>query len=66
MVWFKPFLWLILALLTVLCAAAGVYVTPSFPKLDGELKSADLKALVSVTRDTAEVTHIKAQSPSDA
>lgn len=32
MVWFKPFLWLNLALLTVLSAAAGIYVTPQFPE----------------------------------
>ena len=53
-------------LLVVLSVAAGIYVNRSFPALDGELKVAGLKASVSVTRDAADVTHIKAQSPSDA
>ena len=66
MVWFKRFLWLILALLLVLAAAVGLYINRSFPALGGELKAAGLKAPVSVARDAFDVTHIKAQSPADA
>ncbi len=66
MVWFKRFLWLFLALLVLAAAAAGIYVNRTFPALDGELKAAGLKAPVSVSRDAADVTHIKAQTPQDA
>jgi penicillin G amidase len=66
MVWFKRFLWWVLALLVVLAAACGIYINRSFPALSGELKVSGLKAPVSVTRDAADVTHIKAQSPMDA
>ncbi|MGB4116431.1 MAG: penicillin acylase family protein [Polaromonas sp.] len=66
MVWFKRFFWLVLALLIVLAAASGIYINRSFPALSGELKVNGLKAPVSVTRDAADVTHIKAQSPVDA
>ena len=66
MVWFKRFLWLILALLLILAAAVGLYINRSFPALSGELKAAGLKAPVSVARDAFDVTHIKAQSPADA
>ncbi|NQW93802.1 MAG: penicillin acylase family protein, partial [Polaromonas sp.] len=66
MVWFKRFVWLFLALLVVVAAAAGIYINRTFPALDGELRAAGLKAQVSVTRDAADVTHIKAQTPQDA
>ncbi len=66
MVWLKRFLWLVLTLLVVLAAATGIYVNRSFPALDGELKVSGLKAPVSVSRDAADVTHIKAQSAPDA
>lgn len=49
-----------------LACATGIYVNRTFAVLDGEVKVAGLKAPVSVTRDAADVTHIKAQSPADA
>ena len=66
MIWFKRILWTLLALLTLVAIAAAVYVNRSFPTLNGELKAVGLEAPVSVTRDAADVTHIKAQSPVDA
>ena len=55
-----------LALLVTLARAEGIYVNRTFAVLDGEVKVAGLKAPVSETRDAADVTHIKAQSPADA
>ncbi len=66
MTWFKRLLWLILALLVLLAGAASIYVNRTFAALDGELKAAGLKAPVTVSRDAADVTHIKAQTPTDA
>ena len=66
MTWFKRILWVLLAALILLAASLAVYVNRSFPALDGELKAAGLKAPVSVSRDVADVTHIKAQSTVDA
>ena len=66
MVWFKRVLWVLLALLMVVAAAGAIYVHQSFAVLDGELKAVGLKAPVSVARDPADVTHIKAQSTHDA
>jgi penicillin amidase len=66
MVWIKRFFWLVLLLGLVLAAAAAIYISRTFPALDGELKVSGLLAPVSVARDGADVTHIKAQSPRDA
>ena len=66
MVWFKRLAWALLALLVLVAATLGIYVNRSFPAIDGELKAAGLKAPVSIARDAADVTHIKAQSPADA
>jgi len=66
MLYLKRFLWLLLALLVLLAVAAGMYIKRSFPALRGELQAVGLKATVSVARDAADVTHIKAQSPADA
>ena len=55
-----------LALLVTLARAEGIYVNRTFAVLDGEVKVDGLKAPVSETRDAADVTHIKAQSPADA
>ena len=66
MVWFKRLAWALLALLVLLAAAAGVYVNRSFPVIDGELTAAGLHAPVSIGRDAADVTHIKAKAPHDA
>lgn len=66
MLYLKRFLWLLLALLVLLALATGMYIKRSFPALRGELQAVGLKATVSVARDAADVTHIKAQSPADA
>lgn len=66
MVWFKRILGSLGALLLVAAAIAGVYVYRAFPALDGELQAAGLAAPVTVARDSADLTHIKAQSPHDA
>jgi len=66
MVWIKRFFGGVLLLVLLLAAAIGIYVYRSFPALDGELKVGGLSAAVSVARDGADVTHIKAQSPRDA
>lgn len=65
MIWFKRFLALLVLLLLLVAAVAGIYIYRSFPTQDGELKVHGLRANVSVTRDGADVTHIKAQSPQD-
>ena len=66
MIWIKRLFWLMSALLVLLACATGIYVNRTFAALDGEVKVAGLIAPVSVTRDAADVTHIKAQSPADA
>lgn len=66
MVWIKRFFWVLLVLVALLAAALAVYATRAFPALDGELKLSALAAPVTVARDGADVTHIKAQSPRDA
>lgn len=66
MVWIKRFFGGVLLLVVLLAAAIAIYVYRSFPALDGELKLSGLTAAVSVARDGADVTHIKAQSPRDA
>ena len=65
-VWLKWIMLVMAFLLLALTVGIGVYVARAFPALDGELKAPGLKAPVSVTRDAADVTHIKAQSPLDA
>ena len=66
MVWIKRFFGAVLLLVLLLAAAIAIYVYRSFPALDGELKVSGLAAAVSVARDGADVTHIKAQTPRDA
>lgn len=66
MTWLKRFLWLLLALLLLLGAATGLYVYRTFAPLEGELRATGLKAAVTVARDSADVTHIKAQTLHDA
>ena len=66
MTWFKRFLWLILVLFMLLLGAVGIYVKRTFPALDGELTAVGLRGGVRITRDAADVTHIKAQTPIDA
>ena len=52
----------LLALLAVLLAVVAVYVTRSFPALDGELKAPGLQQPVAIERDGSDVTHIKAKN----
>ena len=66
MVWVKRMMWAVLALLTLLAAFLAVYVYRSFPAVSGELQTAGVKAPVTIARDAFDVTHIKAQSPTDA
>ncbi|WP_457306617.1 penicillin acylase family protein, partial [Polaromonas sp. P5_E6] len=66
MVWFKRISAALLVLLLIATTVAGFYIYRTFPTLDGELQTAGLRGPVSVARDTADVTHIKAQSPHDA
>jgi penicillin amidase len=66
LIWFKRLLLALAVLLLLIAAAAGVYIYRASPALDGELRAAGLLAPVTVARDPADVTHIKAQSPRDA
>ena len=66
MVWLKRGLWLLLGLLIFVSAAAGIYVYRTFAAMNGELRAAGLVAPVAVSRDAADITHIKAQIPRDA
>ena len=54
-----------MAVLVLLLASVAVYVTRSFPTLDGELKAPGLQQPVMIERDRSDVTHIKAQSAHD-
>ena len=65
LVWFKRISAGLLVLLVLAALATGLYVYRTFPALDGEIRAAGLRGPVSVARDTADVTHIKAQSPHD-
>ena len=66
MIWLRRLGWLVLALLLVVLLGIGIYAWRSFPALDGELRATGLRAGVTLQRDSADVTHIKAQSPHDA
>jgi penicillin amidase len=65
-IWFKRLAWLLLVLLLAGLLAAGLYAWRSFPALDGELRADGLHGAVTLERDSADVTHIRAQSPRDA
>jgi penicillin amidase len=62
---FKTIIVLLLGLLLVLAVLAGIYIYRAFPAMDGELQASGLTAPVKVSRDAADVTHIRAQSPQD-
>ncbi|TAM44485.1 MAG: penicillin acylase family protein, partial [Burkholderiaceae bacterium] len=66
MTWLKRLGWALLGLLVLLIAVAGIYVERSFPQRDGTLKTPGLASAVTVQRDGADVTHIKARSMRDA
>ena len=55
-------LWLVLLLI----AATAFYVDRTFPVLDGELQVPGLASRVTLARDQADVTHIRAESAHDA
>ncbi len=55
-----------MAVLVLLLASVAVYVTRSFPTLDGELRVPGLQQPVAIERDRSDVTHIKAKSDHDA
>ena len=64
--WVRRLLNAFAAVLLVLAAAIALYVYRTFPALNGELKAAGLSAPVTLARDAADVTHIKAQTQRDA
>ncbi len=66
MVWLKRGLWLLVGLALLASAAAGIYIYRTFPAMNGKLRATGLQAPVAVSRDAADVTHIKAQAPRDA
>ena len=66
MSWLKRGVWLLASVLLLASIAAGIYVYRSFPELSGTQLATGLIAPVTVTRDAADVTHIKAQSALDA
>lgn len=66
MTWIKRCAWALAGLLLLGCLAAGVYVARAFPQRDGKLPVPGLNAAVTVQRDGADVTHIKAASARDA
>lgn len=66
MPWLKRFgVVLLLALLAGLLLLGG-YVWRGFPALDGELRVPSVQAPVSLLRDDADITHIRADSARDA
>ncbi|MEO7885301.1 MAG: penicillin acylase family protein [Polaromonas sp.] len=64
--WLKRLSAALLALLLIAATVAGLYIYRTFPAQDGELQAPGLLGQVTVARDAADVTHIKAQSPHDA
>ncbi|MES2414337.1 MAG: penicillin acylase family protein [Pseudomonadota bacterium] len=66
MIWIKRVLSLLLFVLLLAAAGIGLYIYLAFPQLDGDLQAKGLRSAVSISRDGADVTHIKAQSPQDA
>ena len=64
--WIKKVgVWLVAVGLLLACAAA-IYVWRSFPVLTGEQKLPGLQGSVRIARDASDVTHIFAQSQTDA
>ena len=64
--WLLRALWLIAIGLSALLLAGGIYAWRAFPTIDGEARAPGLLAPVQVRRDSADVTHIEAQSARDA
>ncbi|RYX91980.1 MAG: penicillin acylase family protein [Comamonadaceae bacterium] len=55
-----------LALLVLVAIGIGFYIYKAFPQIDGELRVTGLGAPVTVARDDADITHIRAASARDA
>ncbi len=66
MIWLKRLFAGLLVLAVLAAVALALYAYRAFPALDGELQAAGLQSPVTLERDKADVTHIKAQSPHDA
>lgn len=66
MVWIKRFYGLMLLLVSLLAVAMTIYAALTFPLLNGELRVTGLTGPVTVARDDADVTHIRASSARDA
>ena len=66
MIWFKRVSAALLLVVLLLIVAAGFYIYRAFPAVDGELQAPGLASRATVARDSADVTHIQAQSPHDA
>ncbi|MFM7330540.1 MAG: penicillin acylase family protein, partial [Brachymonas sp.] len=64
--WLKKLGLLILALPVLVAGALALYVWRSIPQLSGQLQASGLKQSVQIKRDNADVTHIFAQTDSDA
>jgi penicillin G amidase len=64
--WIKKLGWWVLVLGVLLACALAIYVWRSFPVLSGEHKLPGLQGSVRITRDASDVTHIFAQSQTDA
>ena len=62
---FKKVSLAVLLLLLLVGASLALYVDRSFPVLDGNLRAPGLAQAVTVSRDSADVTHIKAETPHD-
>ena len=66
MKWIQRAAWALLALTVLLGSLAAVLVQRSLPRLDGQGRLPGLAAGVTVQRDGADVTHIRAASATDA
>ena len=64
--WMKKIGGGLLILLGIAALAIAIYVWRSMPQLAGELKAAGLQQAVQIKRDASDVTHIFAQTDSDA
>lgn len=66
MAWLRRALWLLLALLVLAAAVAGVYATRASPVIDGTLTMPGLREPVRIERDAHGIPTIKAANRSDA
>lgn len=66
MAWLRRALWLLLGLLVLAAAVAGVYATRASPVIDGTLTMPGLRESVRIERDAHGIPTIKAANRSDA